>query len=367
MALDLDRIRAELPVLQRKAYLNAGTFGPLPRRTVEAMHARLARDLAEGRSSEAYFEEMLSLREALRARIAGLIGARPEAVALTTATTDGCNIAVAALGLGPDDEVVTTDCEHPGLEGALRVSRARLRVAQLRGLSAAEALDAIEAELTPRTRLVALSHVLWTTGAVLPVERLAGRGFAVLVDGAQSAGAIPVDIRALGVDFYTVSAQKWLLGPDATGALYVRPELVDELRLTFPSYGSWVHGTWTPKPGAPRFDPGWIPTASLEGLLESLAFAEALGPERFARSRIMAERCRELLAERARVVTEPGQANLVSFEPSGEDAAALVAALAERDVVVRDLPTLGWVRASVGFWTSDDDLERLVSVVQAHG
>ena len=358
--MELSAVRAELPVLDRDAYLNAGTFGPLPRRTAEAMERRLARDLAEGRSGTAYFEEVLELRAQVRGALAGLISAPDGSIALTSSTTDGCNIAVNALRLGPDDEIVTTDLEHPGLEGALRVSGARLRVVELRTTSPDEALAAFEAAITPRTRLIALSHVAWTNGAVMPVRELAGRGIPLLVDGAQGAGAIPVDVGELDCDFYTVSAQKWLLGPDSTGCLYVRPELVDDLRVTFPSFVSWKRWTFELAPGAPRFEPGWIPTGSLEGLLASLRFADEAGAERFGRARAAAERCRELVAERARMVTPPGQATLVSFAPE-EDPADLVAALAATGVVIRDLPSLGWARASVGFWTSDDDLERLAA------
>jgi L-cysteine/cystine lyase len=360
VSLDLEAIRAELPVVKRKAYLNAGSFGPLPRRTIDAMVARERRDLEEGRSGADYFEGVLDLREQVRAVLAGLLSAPSGSIALTTATTDGCVIAVASLGLGPGDEIVTTDSEHPGLEGALRVSGARLRFARVGLLAGEEALSAIEAEITPRTRLIALSHVLWTTGAVVPIERLAGRGIPLLVDGAQGAGALAVDVQALDCDFYTVSAQKWLLGPDATGALYVRPELIDELRIAFPSYLTWERGTYEPKAGAARFDAAWIPPGSLEGLLAALAFAEEAGPERFACSRAMAERCRELLAESVRVVTAPGQSNLVTFEPDG-DAEELVRTLAERSVVIRSLPGGNLARASVGFWTSDEDLAQLAA------
>jgi L-cysteine/cystine lyase len=357
---DLAAIRAELPVLARKAYLNAGTCGPLPSCAAEAIAARIRRDLVDGRSGRPYWEEVLALREKLRAAVAKLVGTPSEWVALTDSTSMGCAVAVAALGLGPGDEAVTTDCEHPGLEGPLHASNARLRVARIRDLSAADALAAIEAEVTGRTRLVAVSHVVWTTGARLPVEQLAGRSFALLVDGAQSVGAIPVDVPALGADFYTVSGQKWLLGPDATGALVVRPERLPDLRLALPSYFSWEPGTYEPRAGAPRFDTGTISAASLDGLLTSLAFAEDVGPERFARAQETAERCRELLAGRARVVTEPGQATLVSFVPRA-DAAELVRRLDAQGVVIRDLPGLGWARASVGWWTSDEDLERLVA------
>ena len=356
--MDLSAVRSELPVLDRYAYLNAGTFGPLPRRTVEAMERRLARDLAEGRSGKYLFDEVHALRARLRTALGGMLGAPEGSIALTTSTTDGCNIAVNALRLGPEDEIVTTDLEHPGLVGALRVSGTRLRVARLRDLPPEAALAALEAEIGPRTRLIALSHVCWITGHLFPVRELAGRGIPVLLDGAQAAGAVPVDVEELCCDFYTVSAQKWLLGPDSTGCLYVRPELVEELRVTFPSYASWKPWTDELIPGAPRFEPGWTSAATLDGLLESIAFAADVGAERFERARATAERCRELLAERARVVTEPGHATLVTFEPRG-DAAELVARLASQGVVVRELPGFGWVRASVGFWTSDDDLERL--------
>ena len=363
--MNLAAIRAELPVLERVAYLNTGSMGPLPRRSGSVMQELLRRDVEEGRSSKAYFEELLSLRARLRAALARVLGANEEAVALTTSTTEGCNIVLTGLGIGPGDEVVTTDSEHPGLFGGLKTSGARLRIAAIRERPAAEALTALEAEIDARTKLIAVSHVSWLTGAVLPVERLAGRGIPVLVDGAQATGAIPVDVRSLGCDFYTVSAQKWLLGPDATGALYVRPERVDELRMTFPSYLSWEHPEYVPRSGAARFDPGWIPTPSLAGLLESIGFAEEAGNERFERARAMAARCRELLSRHAEVVTEPEQAALVTWRAGDEDAEAVRDRLAGRGVVVRDLPGLGWLRASCGFWTSDDELERLAAGLAA--
>ena len=332
-------------MLERIAYLNTGTFGPLPRRTVEAMAARQRRDLERGRSGHAYFDELLALWERLRTVFASFLGAPAGSIALTRSTTDGCNIVVSGLGLGPDDEILTTDVEHPGLRGALEVSAARLREVRLRGRTAADALAALEAAITPRTRLIALSHVAWTTGAVLPIRELAGRGIPLLVDGAQAAGAMPVNVAELGCDFYAVSGQKWLLGPDATGCLYVRPGRIEDVKLTSPSYMSWERGTYTPRRDVGRFEAGWIATAAIEGLLASIEFAEGVGDERFERARALAERSRELLAERAEVVTEPGQATLVTFKPR-EPAAEVVRRLEERGVVVRDLPGGGRLRAS---------------------
>jgi L-cysteine/cystine lyase len=352
-------VRSGLPVLARYAYLNTGTFGPLPRATAEAMQAVERRELEEGRSSRSYFEGVLAEREELRAQHARLLGAEPDQVALTSSTTEGCNIVLTGVGVGPGDELVTTDSEHPGLFGGLVASGASLRVVAIRDLPAADVLEAIQAEITPRTRLIALSHVSWITGVVLPVAELAGHGVPVLVDGAQGAGAIPVDVTALGVDFYTVSAQKWLLGPAATGALYVAPERLEECRVACPSYFSWKLPEYELRDTATRFEGSWTPAAAVSGLLASFRFAEEAGKERFARSHAMAERCRELLLARGfEVVTEPDQATLVSWRV--EEPEAAVERLAALGVVVRDLPGTGLVRASCGYWTSDEDLERLV-------
>ena len=363
--MELKAIRAELPVLERFAYLNAGTNGPLPRRTADAMTRVLERDLLEGRSSKKYFEDLLEGREELRRELARFLQTAPENIALASSTTEGCNVVLTGLEIGPGDEVVTTDSEHPGLFGGLTASGAALRVVEVRDLPTAEILDALDAAITDSTRLIALSHVSWLTGAVLPVSELSGRGAPLLVDGAQAAGAIPVDVEELGCDFYTVSAQKWLLGPDVTGALYVRPERIEELRMTFPSTGSWdweAEVRYTPKAGAARFDPGWIPLGSVAGLLQSLEFAEEAGEERFALAQAQAARLRDLLAERYELITEPGQATIVTWKAEG-DSGEVVARLSEAGVIVRDLPSLGWLRASCGFWTSEEDLDRLLEAL----
>jgi L-cysteine/cystine lyase len=364
--VDLNAVRAGLPVLERLAYLNAGTNGPLPRRAAEAMSRALERDLAEGRSSKAYFESLLEGRERLRAALAGVLGTVADNIALASSTTEGCNVVIAGLGIGPGDEVVTTDSEHPGLFGGLKASGAELRVVEVQELPSAEVLAALEEAISVRTRLIALSHVSWLTGAVLPLRELTGRGIPLLVDGAQAAGAIPVDVEEIGCDFYTVSAQKWLLGPDVTGALYVDPSRREELRMAFPSYASWdweAPERYTPKATAARFDPGWIPLASVDGLLESLAFAWEAGEERFDHARGMARRLSERLSNRYEVVTEPDQATIVTWRAGGASEEA-VARLAEAGVVIRDLPGLGLLRASCGFWTSDEDLDRLLAALE---
>ena len=263
---------------------------------------------------------------------------------------------LAGLGLQPGDEIVTTDAEHFGLAGPVFTSGATVRVVQAHELGPEELLEAIVAEVTPRTRLLAVSHVLWTTGITLDVRALRERtGVPVLVDGAQSAGAIRVDVSEL--DYYTVSGQKWLCGPDTTGALYIAD--VESLRVARPGYFAQQSfepgGRYVPREGAQRFDSGWLSIASLVGL----ATAIGLAPEwRFARIREMAAVCREALASRVHVVTPPDQSGLVAFQPD-DDAEAVAVRLLNEDVVVRHIPGTPLVRASCGWWTTEDDVERL--------
>jgi L-cysteine/cystine lyase len=282
--------------------------------------------------------------------LGALLRVPAEHLVLTASTTEGCNLVVTGLRLGPEDEVVTTDAEHPGLEEPVRASAARVRVAPVLGRTAEEALAAVVAQVTPRTRLVALSHVLWLNGQVLPVAEIRrATGVPLLVDGAQSAGAIPVE--AGPADFYTVSGQKWLCGPELTGALFVadperlRPQMASHLA---------THGE-----GVARLGVSHHALSAVAGLLAAM---EERPEWAFARAREMAERCRTALADAGLAVhTPPGQATLVSFTPTGALEAA-AARCRERDVVIRPLPN-GWLRASCGWWTSQADIDRLVEAV----
>jgi L-cysteine/cystine lyase len=184
----------------------------------------------------------------------------------------------------------------------------------------------------------------------------------ILVDGAQSVGAIDVDVGEL--DFYTVSGQKWLCAPDPSGALYVREP--EALRVAIPTYLSQRSierdGSFVPQEGAARFDTGWAVTAALAGLEVALEEAPS---DRVERGRAAAIRCRELLREHGHEVPADGEATLVPVVAPSGDAAADAARLYGAGVIVRDLPGTGWVRASCGWWTTEGHLQRLVAGLSA--
>ena len=287
----------------------------------------------------------MELRERLRERIAALVGAEPAAGRAHDEHDRRLQHRPRRARARPGRR----DRDDDGR--ALRLARGARDVGRA-GRRRGARPDAIRAAVTPRTRLLALSQVTWTTGRILPVRELREEtGIPMLVDGAQSVGAIPV--AAAGLDYLTISGQKWLCGPDATGALVVADP--DRLRISAPSYFSQAEyepdGQFRPKPGAARFDPGWWPPSSLAGLLAALDSRPSWA---FDHAAAVAERCRELLAEQVEVVgpAPTERSTLVAFRARG-DTGAVVESLYDDGVHVREIPGTGLIRVSCGWWTSD--------------
>jgi L-cysteine/cystine lyase len=353
----VDDLRAQFPVFERIEYLNAGTTGPIPRGAYDAALAALRRQLDEGRSGKAFFEECSERIDLLRGRVAGLLGAELGELAMTGSTTDGVNAALAALDLGPGDEVVTSDEEHPGVLaplGALRERRGvSVRVVPFAGLAAA---------VGPRTRLVATSHVSWKTGAVVDAAALAATPALVLLDGAQGLGAVPADVRALGCDFYAASGQKWLCGPNGLGYLYARADLARSLPAPWPSYSNLADSTRALEldlhPDARRLSVGFPPAHHVDWALAALDVLER--PGLAAAQQRAAELADGLAARLGSRVRPRGHSTLVSWEVA--DPEAEVERLHVEGFAVRALPGTGTVRASVGAWSSESALARLAEL-----
>jgi len=356
--MDTAALRAEFPVLDRFTYLNAGTAGPWPHAASVALRESVEAGERDGRLLE-WFMGGRDLGERLRAAYAALLGAPSEEVALTSCTSDGIARVLGGLELTPGDEIITSEGEHPGLLGPLAAAIAQ-RGVTVREVPFARVAD----EVGAKTKLVACSHVHWATGELAP-EALAGLDVPVLLDGAQGVGAVPVRVRELGCAFYAGSGQKWLCGPVGTGMLWIAPDRREQvapvgatyINLAEPARGleSAVHGD------ARSHD---SPALSAEASAASLAAHDVLAAAGwdavYTRARTLAEILADRLRERGRTVAPRDETTLVSWED--DDPEATRDRLAGAGVLVRNLPGTPYLRASVGAWNDERDLDRLLEV-----
>ncbi len=356
--------RSQFPVLEHSAYLNAGTEGPVPARAIKAAQEQLYTQRDRGRCGRPYFEATLELASRLRSAYAHVLGCEPDQVALTGSTTDGVNTVLSGLDLRPGDEILTSDEEHPGLLAPLARAR-RTRGVGIRVAPFAE----IANHLTASTRLVACSHVSWATGQVVDTVALAASDAPVLLDAAQALGAIPAPVKTLSCEFYACSGQKWLCGPEGSGCLYVSPERLDEVEIPWPSYVSLADAhrplDFEPASGSARFDLGFPAALRSAFALASLEVLEEAGWDWiYDRAAGLSMTLEEQLTARGIEVLPRGRSTLVSFRLEDRDADDEVQRLAAEGVVVRGVPLYeGVLRASVGAWSDEHELERLVTLV----
>jgi selenocysteine lyase/cysteine desulfurase len=356
----VEELRAQFPVLERVAYLNAGTNGPVPRGALEAAEASLREQVEQGRSSKPWFEHQVVRIGELRRRVATLLRATAADVAVTGSTTDGINAALHALDIRPGDEILTSDEEHPGVLAPLATARdtrgARVRVAPF---------EELPGEARPDTRFVVCSHVSWATGRVMDTAPLASSDAVVVLDGAQGLGAVSLEVQALGCDFYAASGQKWLCGPNGVGYLYANPRLVESLPAPWAGYHVLEHpergldpALW---PDARRLATGFPVPHHVEWAHASLDVLEEAGFEAVHEHGIaQAERLAGLLRGRGVTVAPRGPSTLVSFEVP--DPPAFTERAVGEGIVIRGIPGRPLARASVGAWTSDEELERLAEL-----
>ncbi|HYN47941.1 MAG TPA: aminotransferase class V-fold PLP-dependent enzyme [Candidatus Nanopelagicales bacterium] len=377
-------LRAGLPATRAGIYLNTGTAGPLPAEAAAAMADVADRELAVGRATRESYEELIARMDEARAVVAAVLGTEIDLVALTHSTTEGINLALGTINWRPGDRAVTTSLEHPGVTGPLALLRDRLGVEVVEaeigdGGDDARTLAALEAAAGGgRTRAIVASHVAWSTGALLPaasIAALARRCGAVgILDGAQSAGAIPLAVDEIGADFYAVSGQKWLLGPEGTGALAVgRSDVASVLPPVggfFAASTPYAVGRDALWPDARRFETAGYHKPSIVGLARSAGWLSMFAglPWAHERAAQLATGAAERLAGTpgvTLVTPRARMATLVSFRVAGWSAEEVAVALGRRvHAIVRSIPGLDAVRLSVAFFTTDDELRRVLDAVE---
>jgi L-cysteine/cystine lyase len=377
----LAAVREALPATGAGIYLNTGSAGPLPAETVRAMREIEDWELRVGRASPDDWDTVFERMDEARGVVAALLHGSPDAVALTHSTMAGIHLALSAPEWRRGDRAVTSNVEYPGVVEALReICRrfgAELEVVDAIG-KRDDVLGRFDGAINGGTRLVAVSHVSYSTGQVLPVEEigeLAGRvGAWYVVDGAQSAGAIGTDVESLGADFYAIPAQKWLLGPEGMGALWAGPRAVAEAAESgggaFLAQELGRSGAPAPKSDARRFDASTLHHPSIVGLARSVGWVEMyVGLEwAFDRAARLTRLARDRLSalDGVEVLTPIDElATLVAFRVTGWTAEQAREELARRVfAITRAIPELDAVRISLSFFNTDAEITRFVETVE---
>ena len=383
--MDVAGLRAQIPVCQAMTYVNTGWSGPSPLRVVNAIKERLDYEMDQGPTSPEVYESGKEIQSKAREAVVRLLNASTEEVCLTQNTTEGLNMVINGLPWRQGDEIITCDLEHSSVlvPGYFQQHR---HGAVVKVLSIApneepdRILEKIEAAISARTRLVFLSHVEYSSGLRMPVREIRQltkkHGALLLLDGAQSTGQMPLDMGAMDCDFYSMPGQKWLLGPEGVGALYIRRDLIEQVE---PVHVSSRAARSTDDPFSFEPDPSTIDKLLLSstsvalqaGFLEGIEFVRGIGIDRIQERNLdLAGQLKEALAETPGVrLISPVNRNistgLVSFAMEGVSPPEAVSRLwQEHRIVARHVSFPAGIRVSLHFFNTEEEVQQVVDAVR---
>ncbi len=383
----LKQHRQQFPGLANKAYFNFGGQGTMPQMALEAIYKAYEYIQQQGPFSARVNEWIRKEADLTRQAIASELNVLPENIALTENVTAGCNIAIWGIDWQPGDRILLTDCEHPGVIAIVKEVARRHRVKVTTcpiaaTLNRGNPAAIIEQHLQPTTRMVILSHLLWNTGQLLPLAEIVNvchnysqstRPVYVMVDAAQSAGSLPLNLTGLDVDFYAFTGHKWLCGPAGVGGLYVRPEAVAALSPTFVGW----RGVQMDSSGMPvnwqsdcrRYEVATSAFPQYAGLRAAIAVHRQWGTakERYTQICRNSEYLWQQLSQLPQVNclrAEPPEAGIVSFRLNSTIShQQFVEFLEQQNFLLRTLVSPDCIRACVHYFTLPSEIDALVKVV----
>jgi L-cysteine/cystine lyase len=381
-------IRDLCPALANKTYFNYGGQGPLPTPSLEAMVAAWQRIQELGPFTDNVWPFVEATVSGLRRRLGVWLGVAPHRLAFTENVTSGCVLPLWGLPWTEGDELLIGDCEHPGVVAACHELARRQglvvrswALGDLRGEAAATdaaVLQRLDAALSPRTRLVALSHLLWNTGQIMPIAAVAERLQQhprqpwLLVDAAQALGSLPARAAARAADIYACTGHKWCCGPEGLGVVALSERVLSDARPTLIGWRS-LSQEGTAQGGfhrdGRRFEVATSCIPLFAGLDHSLQLLEDEGSEEERHRRIrrragkLWRQLRALPGLQTLLEVEP-PAGLVSFTLEGQEPAAVVARLGEHGVWLRSLDDPPCLRACTHLPTAVEDIDRLLEILQ---
>ncbi|MGF1569261.1 MAG: aminotransferase class V-fold PLP-dependent enzyme [Nodosilinea sp.] len=384
--------RQQFPALHQHQYFNYGGQGPMAQATLEAVYQTHQRIQTTGPFSNSVNQWLITEAAQTREVIGAELGVAATTITLTEDVTVGCNIPLWGLPWQGGDHILLSDCEHPGVVAAVQEICRRYGASYsfcplLETLNGGDPVTTIASHLTPHTRLLMISHILWNTGQVLPLQAItqlchghSPQPVLVLVDAAQSVGAMPLNLTDLGVDFYAFTGHKWWCGPAGLGGLYVRPDALDRIHPTFIGWrGITIDGAANPtgwKPDGQRFEVATSDYPLQAGLRAAIAIQNDWGTaaQRYERICNLSQRLWSRLGEVPQIRplrNTPPDAGLVSFwvladgGPSPRRHQQLVETLETQGLFLRTLLAPNCVRACVHYLTLESEIDRLVETIQA--
>ena len=383
--MDVARMREQIPVCRRIVYVNTGWSGPSPVSVVKAIKERLDYEMEQGPTIPEVYESGQEIQAKAREAVARLLNAPPEEICLTENTTEGLNIVVNGLPWRRGDEIITFNLEHSSvLIPSYYQQRRHGVVVNVLPIATDEAWDVIlsriEAALTERTRLVFLSHIQYSCGLRMPVKEIRSltkdRGILLLLDGAQTAGHIALDMEDIDCDFYSIPGQKWLLGSEGAGALYMRKELIPQVepmkvadRSALP-----LDDPYQFEPNTSSIDKFLLTSTSTPlqaGILEAIRFIQEIGVGEIERRNLdLAASMKHALQEIPGVkvlspLKEWSSSGLVSFTIDRVDPRVAVSHLWDQHrIVARSVSFPSCIRVSLHFFNTQEEVNKIVEGVR---
>jgi L-cysteine/cystine lyase len=387
----IENIRKELPAVSSCVYLNTGTNGPLCRASAEIMKEESEKEYLEGRYLP-FITELYKDMDETRELIADFIGADYEEIALTHTATEGMNLILWGINWQPGDEIITTNREHVAslapialIKNKFGINVKYVEVEYGDNYKEQNFLDNFRKRITPKSRLLVVSHVSFSTGLTFPLKELAKicheNNMYILVDGAQGAGAVSLDVHDFDIDFYSLAGRKWLLGPEGISALYVARHRISEIDPTFISPSSIrdrhdldIESPYIiPAPYAARFQTATaINRPILLGFKEGLKYlTNNVGKEwMLDRIKSLVSYLREKLEPipEIEIVTPKGtEGGFIHFLVENREPAEFCSILNKRKYMIRPVPSQHLpapVRVSVGFYNTKNELDGLVDNIK---
>jgi len=381
--MDIKELRKHFKGLEDKQYFNFGGQGILAQSVLETIidtYRYVEKIGPFGLQINSWINENIANT---KSAIALETNSKIETITLSENVTDSCNIALWGIEWKPDDEILLSDAEHPGIIASINEIKRRFGVKVttfpiVDTLNQGNPVEVIKNHLTPQTRLVVISHVLWNTGQVLPLKEISqvchhypsNKPIQILVDGAQSAGLIPLNLPDTEVDFYGCTGHKWLCGPTGVGFLYVKENLETPLHPTFIGWRSLDFS----KSGLPfaqdgsRYEVATSAYPLYTGLTRAIALHQTWGnPEkRYQRicqiSAYLWEELNKIEGIKC-LKNSPPPSGLVSFNT--ENPSQLVSSLESKGYYLRTLAYPSCVRACVHYFTLESEIESLIKQIRS--